>query len=321
MAIVCNGSIAFDHIMTFRDYFKNHILPDKVHMISVSFLVDSLERRHGGCGANISYNLALLGERPILFGAAGSDFGEYRQWLDGAGVDTSRVLVAEDKLTASAFITTDLADNQIIGFYPGAMERTREMSLSTVTEPIDVLLISPNDPPAMLALAAEAQKKGHRYIFDPGQSLPAFSGDDIVDAARGAWIIVGNDYELELIRSKTGMALHDLLELATIVVCTLGENGACLITEERDINVPAIMPEHFADPTGAGDAYRAGLVVSLLRGVDLETAARVAGLMGTYACEGPGPQEHSFTLDQFAARYRKSWGSPLAAELVLAGTP
>lgn len=315
MAIVCNGSIAFDHIMTFRDYFKNHILPDKVHLISVSFLLDSLERRRGGTGANIAYNLALLGQRPLLLAAAGSDFGEYRQALEAAGVDTRLVRVIEDELTASAFITTDLADNQIIGFYPGAMAHTHEMDLPE-TGDVDLVMISPNDPAAMLKFAARCRELGQRYVFDPGQTIPAFSADEIVGAANGSMFVIGNDYEMELIKAKTGMTARDLLELTPLVVVTLGESGARLITEERDINVAAIMPERLSDPTGAGDAYRAGLIVSLLAGEDLETAGRVASLMGTYAVEAPGPQEHGFSIEQFGARYEKCWNSPAPKSLL-----
>ncbi|MPZ24665.1 MAG: carbohydrate kinase family protein, partial [Dehalococcoidia bacterium] len=293
MAIVATGSIAFDHIMTFRDHFKNHILPEKVHMISVSFLLDSLDRRRGGCAANISYNLALLGHRPLLFGTAGRDFGEYRASLDKAGVDTTYAAVIEEELTASAFITTDLADNQIIGFYPGAMGHAHNLSLEDVRSPIDVVVISPNDPPAMLKYADECRRLGHAFIFDPGQSIPAFSGDDLTGAARGANLVIGNDYELELVRSKTGMSPGDLLELTPLVVQTLGEKGSHLIAREREFAVPAIKPRRIADPTGAGDAFRAGLLLALQAGVEIETAAKVGTLAATYCVEASGPQGHS----------------------------
>jgi adenosine kinase len=318
MAIVVNGSVAFDQIMTFKDYFKNHILPDKVHMISVSFLIDSLRRRRGGCGANISYNMALLGQPSVLWAAVGHDFLEYGEHLEGLGVDVGYVALVEEEPTASGYVMTDLADNQIWAFYPGAMDHTDRLSLKSFDEPIELMVISPNHPPSMLKFARECHELGCPYVFDPGQSLTALSGDDILEATNGAWLVVGNDYELELIRSRTGMGPRDLLELTPNVVVTLGENGARLITEERDVNVAAVAAERLTDPTGAGDAYRAGLIVAMLRGSDLETAGKVAALMGTYAVESEGTQEHTFTPEQFAGRYRKAWGSDVPDGLLRA---
>ena len=313
MTIAVNGSIAFDTIMTFPDYFKNHILPDKVHLISVSFLLDSLQRRRGGCGGNISYNLTLLGQRPILFGSAGNDFREYREWLEAAGVDTSAVVTFDDEVCATGFVTTDLADNQIWAYYPGTMLRTDELSVHKLAGPLEAVVIAPNDATAMVRFAAECRELGYRYVFDPGQALTNLSGDDLVSAIGGAMLVVGNDYEFEMIRSKTGMAASDLLELTPLVVVTLGEKGARLITADEEVSLPAVVPDPLVDPTGAGDAYRAGLVVGLLKGFDLLTTGQIAGLMGTYAVEHKGTQEHSFNLEQFAARYQKAWGSKLPA--------
>jgi adenosine kinase len=313
MTIAVNGSIAFDTIMTFPDYFKNHILPDKVHLISVSFLLDSLQRRRGGCGGNIAYNLTLLGQRPLLVGSAGRDFGEYRKWLEAAGVDTSAVVTFEDEVCASGFVTTDLADNQIWAYYPGTMLRTDELSMERLPVAPEAVVIAPNDPAVMVRFARECRELGYPYVFDPGQSIPNISGEDMVASIRGAMLTVGNDYELELIRSKTGMSPRDLLELTPLVVVTLGEKGARLISSDEEVEVAAVAPDHLADPTGAGDAYRAGLIVGLLRGCDLRTAGQIAALMGTYAIEQKGTQEHSFNLEQFAARYERAWDAELPA--------
>jgi adenosine kinase len=311
MRIVCNGSIAFDHIMTFKDYFKNHILPDKVHVLSVSFNLDSMERRTGGCGANICYNLALLGERPLLLGSVGKDFDpEYRNQLESAGVDTSAVKVRPDEYSATGFVTTDLDDNQIWAYYPGAMFVTDDLSLKDLPGPVDAVIIAPNDPKLMVRLAREARELGHRYVWDPGQSLTALDGDDLMEAARGAWIVIGNDYEMEMIRQKTNLDARGLLDLAEIVVCTMGAHGSRILTRDQDITIAAVPANKLVDPTGSGDAYRAGLVLSLLRGLDLETAGRVAALAGTYAVEVAGPQEHRYTLDEFSRRYEEAWGTP-----------
>lgn len=313
MTIAVNGSIAFDTIMTFPDYFKNHILPDKVHLISVSFLLDSLQRRRGGCGGNISYNLTLLGQKPLLVGSAGKDFGEYREWLEAAGVDTSGVTTWDDEVCANGFVTTDLADNQIWAYYPGTMLRTDQLSMDKLPVVPECVVISPNDPAVMVRFASECRDLGYPYVFDPGQSIPNISGEDMVASIKGAMLTIGNDYELEMIRSKTGMSPQDLLELTPLVVVTLGEKGARLITRDEEVSVSAIAPRQLADPTGAGDAYRAGLVVALLRGCDLRTAGQIAALMGTYAIEQKGTQEHSFDLEQFAARYEGAWGAQLPA--------
>ncbi|HEY8489387.1 MAG TPA: carbohydrate kinase family protein [Dehalococcoidia bacterium] len=312
MAVVTAGSIAFDHIMVFRDYFANHILPDKVHVLNVSFLVDGLERRRGGTGANIAYNLALLGERPVLLGTAGHDFSEYREWLERHGVDTSHVRVL-DEYTAAAFIITDLADNQITGFYPGAMGRAAVLSLRDVAAPIDYVVISPNAPDAMVKYAQEARELGVRHVFDPGQTIPAFSAQEILDAAAGAAMVVGNDYEFELIRAKTGKGPEDLLELASTVVVTRGEHGSAVLTREGTVEVPVAPPAAVVDPTGAGDAYRAGLLAGLLRGLDLPRAARMGALAAAYAVERHGTQEHHYTFEEFEARYRRAFGEPLPA--------
>jgi adenosine kinase len=313
VTIAVNGSIAFDTIMTFPDYFKNHILPDKVHLISVSFLLDSLQRRRGGCGGNIAYNLTLLGQRPLLVGSAGRDFGEYREWLEAAGVDTSAVVTFDDEVCATGFVTTDLADNQIWAYYPGTMLRTEQLSMHKLPVSPEAVIISPNDPAVMVRFAGECRELGFPYVFDPGQSIPNISGEDMVGSIRGAMLTIGNDYELEMIRSKTGMAPQDLLELTPLVVVTLGEKGSRLITAGEVVTVPAVKPEVLADPTGAGDAYRAGLVVALLKGCDLRTAGQIAALIGTYAIEQKGTQEHSFNLEQFAARYQDAWGTELPA--------
>lgn len=309
MSIVVTGSLAFDHIMSFPGYFKEHILPDKVHMINVSFLVDRLQRQRGGTAGNIAYNLALLGVPSHLVASAGSDVAEYLATLSSMGVAVDHVLVAQDDLSASAFITTDRADNQITGFYPGAMTRNgsrslHELDLAGATWGI----VAADDPAAMVRFAREFRELGIQYIFDPGQGIPVLSADDLLQSLTGAAVLIANDYELAMIQDKTGLRRQALGRRAATVVVTLGEHGSEIESETETIRVPAIRPEQVRDPTGAGDAYRAGLLVGLMRGLPLPVIGRLASLAATYAIEHIGTQAHTYSMTEFIARYGAEFG-------------
>lgn len=311
MSIVVTGSIAFDYIMDFPGYFKDHILPDKVHVLSVSFLVETLRKMRGGTAGNIAYNLALLGERPRVLATVGQDFGDYRQHLEASGVDTSLIHEVADDYTALAFITTDRADNQITGFYPGAMRRAGELSLARVAERPELVIVAPNAPEAMVRYPEECRARGVPYVFDPGQALPVLSGEELVACMRGARCVIGNDYEMALVGQKTGYAPEALLELADVVIVTRGEQGSLIYERDARWEIPVAPPRQVVDPTGAGDAYRAGVLRGLRRGEPAPRYGRVASLAATFAVERYGTQEHHYTREEFAARYREAFGEPL----------
>ncbi len=310
MRIFVTGSIAFDYIMVFPGRFRDHILPDKMHVLSVSFLVDSLTRLRGGTGANISYNLGLVKERPVLVGTVGEDFGEYRAWLEGHGVDCGAVRVIAGEHTASCFINTDLQDNQITAFYPGAMAQASSVSiLEAGATPGDLVLIAPNDPTAMNRYVTECIEAGIPYLYDPSMQLPRLEKADLEKGCRGARILAGNDYEFGMMADKLGVAEAELRRMVPITVMTRGEAGALITVEDQEFDIPAAKPKAVVDPTGAGDAFRAGFVLGMRRGWPWPVVGRVASLTGVYAIEHRGPQNHSYTLDEFRARYRENFGA------------
>jgi adenosine kinase len=307
MRIVVTGSIAFDYLMSFPGKFTEHFLPEHFSRVSLSFLVDTMDKRRGGCAPNIAYTLALLGERPLLMATAGQDFPEYRRWLEAAGVDTTLVKEVADKFTASFFCSTDEANNQIASFYTGAMAHASELSFRTVG-PVDLVIISPNDPAAMTQYAEECRAMGIRYVFDPGQQCARMSGDELADGIRGAFVVICNDYELELIREKTGLGEADILERASVLVVTRGEHGSTVLQTGERINVPAVAPHRIADPTGVGDAYRGGFLKGLAAGVPLGDCAKLGSVAATYALEHLGGQSHAYTLAEFRERYEQHFG-------------
>ena len=311
MVIVVTGSIAFDNIMDFPGYFKDHILPEKVHMLSVSFLVETLKKQHGGAGANVAYNLALMGERPLLVGAVGEDFGDYRARLESKGVDTSAILHVPDELTASAFITTDLDNNQITGFYPGAMRQAGGFSLDDVDGDISLVVITPDNPDAMSHYPGECRRRGIPYVFCPGQQTVSLSPEQLVDAVTGATCVVGNDYEMELIADKTGHTIDGLLELAEIVVTTLGDKGSRIATSEGTTQIDIVPHAQISDPTGAGDAYLAGIAWGLARGAAPRDFGRVAALTASYALLHYGTQAHSYTPAELSRECVARFGEDL----------
>ena len=309
--IAVTGSVAFDTIMVFPGRFSDHILPDKTHLINVSFLVNRLERRRGGTAANISYTLALLGERPLLCAAVGSDFADYGGSLARTGVDTSAALGCDDVPTASCFITTDHEDNQITAFFPGAMARAADIDLR-VMDDVEHVVVAPDAPDGMIAHINQAREMGAKLVFAPAQQIPAISDETLVAGLDAAWLVVGNDYELELVRNRTGRSVADLAE-TSIVALTQGARGSRLHSAGEVVEVAAVTPLRVVDPTGAGDAYLAGLMAGLRRGLDLATAGRMASLAATYAVEHQGPQAHRFSPAEFTARYREVFGGARAA--------
>ncbi len=312
MRLIVTGSIAYDYLMSFPGKFTEHFLPEHFSRVSLSFLVDTMDKRRGGCAPNIAYTLALLGERPVLMGTAGQDFQEYRTWLDAAGVDTSLVTQVPDKFTASFFCSTDEANNQIASFYTGAMAHAAELSFRTAGH-VDLAIISPNDPAAMTQYAEECRTLGIRYIFDPGQQCARMSGDELRDGLVGAHMIICNDYELELIRQKTGMGERELLDTADLLIVTRGEAGSSVIDKAmRQVDVPAVTPTRIADPTGVGDAYRGGFMKGLASAASYETCARLGSVAATYALEHLGGSSHAYTWHEFKGRYERHFG-----ELVL----
>ena len=311
MTVVCTGSIAYDYILTFKGHFKEHILLDKTHILNLSFLVDDLQKRRGGVAGNYAYNLTLLGHPAAVLATAGTDATEYRDWLVARGVECRGLRLLEGELSATGFTTTDLDDNQLTGYYGGAMWRAAMLGLDDAPPDVEAVIIGPNDPGAMRRLVHECRDRGIRYVFDPAHQLPMMSAEDVTDSTRGAWIVIGNDYELELIEQRTGRDEHGLLDLAEIVVTTLGRQGSRIVTRSQAVEIPSARPLRESDPTGAGDAYRAGLVAGLLRGLDLNTAGRVASLAATYVVEQVGTIEHDYTPADFSRRYQEAFGSEL----------
>jgi adenosine kinase len=309
MTIVVSGSIAYDYIMTFPGRFVEHILPEKLHVLSVSFLVDSMQRRRGGCAPNIAYSLALLGHRSRIMGAAGQDFAEYQAWLEQQGVDTSGIVIAPDLFTASFFVNTDLDGNQIASFYTGAMSRAGLLSFRDIDwRQIELVIISPDDPSAMVGRAYECQELAIPYIYDPSQQIIRLTGEDLARAIRGARLLIVNEYEFGMLENKTGLSQEQLLSLVPTAIVTRGEEGSTIYDGGRVILVPAAPPCRATEPTGVGDAYRAGIITGLVRGYSWETTGRIASLVATYALECDGTQVHRFAIPEFVGRYRGVFG-------------
>ena len=311
MTVVCTGSIAFDYILTFKGHFKDHILLDKTHILNLSFLVDDLQKRRGGVAGNYAHNLALLGYPAAVLATAGTDASEYRDWLVARGIDCRGLRLLEGELSATGFTTTDMDDNQLTGYYGGAMWRAAMLGLDDAPPDVDAVIIGPNDPGAMKRLVHECRERGVKFVFDPAHQLPMMSADDVTDSTRGAWIVIGNDYELELVEQRTTRDEKGLLELAEIVVTTHGREGSRIATRQKTVEIPPAPAVREADPTGAGDAYRSGLVAGLLRGLEIEAAGRVGSLAATYVVEQVGTIEHDYTSAEFAHRYRESFGADL----------
>jgi adenosine kinase len=307
MSIIITGSIAYDYLMSFPGKFTEHFLPEHMNRVSLSFLVDTMDKRRGGCAPNIAYTLALLGQRPRLMGTAGQDFGEYRQWLDAAGIDTSLVKVVSDKFTASFFCSTDTESNQIASFYTGAMAHAAELSFRTAPD-ARLVIISPNDPAAMVQYAEECRTLDLPFIWDPGQQCARMSGEELSSGIAGAAIVICNDYEFELIRQKTGLDEAGVLSRAGALVITRGENGCTILQGTTSIDVPAVTPHKIVDPTGVGDAFRGGFLKGMADKAPYEICARLGSVAATYALEHLGGQSHAYSWTEFKSRYEQHFG-------------
>ena len=319
MNIIVTGSIAYDYLMTFPGLFAEYILPDQLDRISLSFLVDEMRRQRGGCAANIAYNLALLGEPPRVMATVGQDFGEYRQWLEQQGVDTSLIRDEPDLFTASFFVNTDQDGNQIASFYTGAMARARELSFHDLEAgEIDLAVISPNDPQAMVTYPAECQELGIPYLYDPSQQIVRLAGEDLRKGLEGCSLLVVNDYEFELLREKTGLSAQAIQHTPSrACVVTLGAEGARIWAKGAVYDIPAVPPQRTEDPTGIGDAFRAGLIKGLALGLSWHLAGRMGALAATYALEQAGPQSHRYTLADFVTRFREHFDDDGALDVLL----
>lgn len=315
MDIVLTGSVAYDYLMVFPGKFKDHIIPDKLETISLSFLVESMVRLRGGTAPNIAYTLALLGQRPRLFATVGEDFEDYRRWLEDSGVDTQWAKVVPGVYTASFFANTDQTNAQIASFYPGAMAYAAELSLADLERRPDLVVISPNDPNAMKQYVRECKALGLPYLFDPSQQIVRLTGDDLRAGIDGAVALFVNDYEFALVQKMTGMAPDDILGCTRFLVVTRGDKGASVFSREGEVSVPVVPPRMIADPTGVGDAFRGGFLTAYGAGLDLETCGRVGALAATYCLEQRGPQGHHYTRAEFIQRYGEIFGD---AQKVLA---
>lgn len=308
--ILVAGSLAYDYIMDFPGAFKDHILPDKLHCINISFLVDKLKKQRGGCAANIAYTMALLGEHPRIVAAAGRDFAEYSAWLAEQGVDVSAILRVDDEVTATCFITTDRADNQITGFYVGAMARAKEISLkASAGDHAEIMVIAPDDPDAMLRHAKEAREAGIPVVYDPSFQVTAMDGERLWQGAQGAKALVLNDYEFAVFCEKTGKTEEQILAEVELLIVTLGEKGSRIRTRAGEtVEVPAAKVEQVIDPTGAGDAFRGGFVSGLVRGLPLDVCGRLGSVASAFVVERYGTQSHAYTRREFQNRYEANFG-------------
>jgi adenosine kinase len=308
--LIC-GSVAFDTIMVFPDRFKNHILPDKIHMLNVSFLVPQMRREFGGCAGNIAYNLKLLGDHGLPMATVGRDFGLYADWMKKNGVPTDYVRVIDSEHTAQGFVTTDLDDNQIWAFHPGAMQMSHHNKVGDAEE-IVIGIVAPDGREGMIQHAAQFAVGGIPFIFDPGQGLPMFTGDELRAFIKQATWVAVNDYEWQLVQEKTKLTAQEIASQVEALIVTRGAEGSVIYARGREIAIPTAKPNEVVDPTGCGDAYRAGILHGLLHGLDWETTGRIASLIGAIKIESRGTQNHSFTVAQFEQRYQASFGRALA---------
>ena len=305
-ALIC-GSLAFDSIMVFQDHFKNHILPEKIHMLNVSFLVPEMRREFGGCAGNIAYNLKLLGDTPQIMATCGADFAPYAAHLDKLNISRQHIHHVDDSFTAQAFITTDLADNQITAFHPGAMNFSH---LNHVNQASDVTIgiISPDGRDGMLQHAREFHDAGTPFIFDPGQGMPMFDGNDLMAFVELADYVTVNDYEAELLQTRTGKTLDDLAHRVKALIVTRGELGSHIYADGQIIDIPCARASEVLDPTGCGDAYRAGLLHGIANGMDWATTGRLASLLGAIKIAHRGGQNHAPTLSDIKQLFKAEFG-------------
>jgi len=307
--LIC-GSMAYDNIMVFHDQFKNHILPDQIHILNVSFLVPDLRREFGGCAGNIAYNLKLLGGEPLIMATMGDDAQPYLHRLHQLGLNAAHVREVPGTFTAQAFITTDLDDNQITAFHPGAMSHSHLNKVAD-TQGVTLGIISPDGRDGMVQHARQFKEAGIPFIFDPGQGLPMFNGEELLEFLQLAEYATVNDYEAKLITERTGRSLETLAKDVKALIVTLGGEGSQIYTDGRRIDIPCVKPTALADPTGCGDAYRAGLLYGLQQGWDLEKSGRLASLMGSIKIAHRGGQNHKLSRDDIASQYQAAFGEAI----------
>ncbi|MFC1748416.1 carbohydrate kinase family protein [Pseudomonadota bacterium] len=305
-ALIC-GSYAYDNIMVFNDRFKNHILPDKVHMLNVSFLVPEMRREFGGCAGNIAYNLKLLGGDPLPMATVGTDFDPYAKWMDECDISRKHMKVIDSSFTGQAFITTDMDDNQITAFHPGAMSFSHQNKVADAKD-ATIGIVSPDGRDGMIEHATQFAEAGIPFIFDPGQGMPMFDGPDLMRFVEQATWVTVNDYEMQLLQDRTGKAPHEIAEYVEALIVTMGGEGSHIYTKEHRVEIPCAKAAQLADPTGCGDSYRAGLLYGLMHGMDWETTGRVASLLGAMKIEQPGTQNHSFDRQAFDDRFNETFG-------------
>jgi adenosine kinase len=306
-ALIC-GSMAYDTIMVFHDKFENHILPEKVHILNVSFLVPVMRREYGGCAGNIAYNLMLLGEEAHIMATVGHDFEPYSQWLNQQGLSSEYIQVLDNCYTGQAYITTDEGGNQITAFHPGAMNSSHLNSIPTDGK-FKIGIVSPDGKDGMTLHAKQFKELDIPFIFDPGQGMPMFNGEELLQFIdQAAWLTL-NDYESELMQERTGLSLEEMAQRVNALIITLGSKGSKIYTEGRCLDIPPVKPKAILDPTGCGDAYRAGLLYGLLNDLDWEVTGRIASLMGTIKIEHNGTQNHFFDMASFRKRYKDHFGS------------
>lgn len=308
-ALIC-GSIAYDNIMVFHDYFKNHILPDKIHILNVSFLVPDMRREFGGCAGNIAYNLKLLKENGIPMGTVGTDFDTYAEWMQKHGISTDCIKVIDDTLTGQCYITTDLDDNQITAFHPGAMNMSQDIKVSDANG-VSLGIVSPDGREGMIQHAEQFAEAGIPFIFDPGQGMPLFDSEDLNRFIELASYATFNDYEWQLMQDRTGLSERDVAERVNAVIITKGGMGSTIHTKDTEYQIPVATTTTIEDPTGCGDAFRAGLLFGLMNELDWETTGRIASLMGAIKIENKGTQNHVFSMSEFETRFKETFAREL----------
>lgn len=310
--ITVTGSLAFDYIMDYQGVFSDHIMPDKIHKINLSFLLNTLKKQHGGTAGNIAYTLALLKSPVSIFAAAGNDFNDYLNFLKQAGVDISNIQIIKNKPTASAFIMTDKMDNQITGFYPGAMSDSVNYSLKDLKQKPEFVIISPNDPQAITKQSQECRELNLPFMIDMGMQLPALEQQQIRQIIKAAKILIGNDYEISLLKNKSSLTEQELFEEVEVLITTLGANGSNIKTKTENIEIKSGKPKKVLDPTGAGDAYRAGFLAGFIKGLNLKTCGQMGSVAACYTVEKYGTTSHTFTVQEFVERYKQNFGEELS---------
>jgi len=302
MNVIVSGSLAYDRIMDFPGRFSDHILPDKIHILNVCFQVNGMKEKFGGTAGNIAYALTLMGEKPMISASIGHDYHRYFDWLTKNGLSTEQIRAVVDEFTASAYITTDMDDNQITGFNPGAMKYSSSLDFDRLDPENTLIIISPGNLDDMKNYPRACKARGIGYIFDPGQSLPVLDAKDLADAIDGCRILISNDYELDLIMKKTGLNKKDLLKRAKVVIATLGDRGSHVATADGEMAIPVVKPRAVEDPTGAGDSYRGGLISGLIGGMDIGECAKMGSVCASFAVECYGTQEYRFSPEEFRER-------------------